>query len=458
LPATGVNWAGTLAERSQEIPKLPPTPPVIVVPGVTATYLRDLYPLPPQTIWAAIRKDHARAQPHPDDPRYEARQPAVVRADQLYEIAYQELIEELRYNLSDTENEPVPVFPFGYDWRHPLHLIEDKLAEFVCEVIDRTKLLRHYHRGGYADAPKVNLVGHSMGGLVIAGYIERFGAEKISKVATLATPYGGSFEAMVKMATGTANIGGNVSGSREREAARLTPSLYHLLPSFDTGITHDPADRLPPSTFDPSLWQPSILETLVSYIERHGVDPGRTKSERQNQGEILFKALLDEAADHRGRVDQLKLDTKGFDPRKWLCVIGVGATTRVRMQVDTRHGKPVFHLTSGDRLNQWGQTDAEVRKLTGDGTVHFKGAVPKFLPYESLLCVSPEDFGYWERIDASLTKLAGFHGILPNMNMVHRLLVRYFTGRNDPRGNTWGRPAPGVLANDWNPPLQLKRK
>jgi hypothetical protein len=39
------------------------------------------------------------------------------------------------------------------------------------------------------------------------------------------------------------------------------------------------------------------------------------------------------------------------------------------------------------------------------------------------------------------------------MDMLHRLIVRHFTGRPDRHGNTWGRPAPGVLADQWSPPL-----
>ena len=63
--------------------------PVIVVPGVTASYLRDMYPLPPETIWAVIKKDFDRAKLHPDDIRYEAQEPAVIRPDHAYEIAYE---------------------------------------------------------------------------------------------------------------------------------------------------------------------------------------------------------------------------------------------------------------------------------------------------------------------------------------------------------------------------------
>lgn len=41
-------------------------------------------------------------------------------------------------------------------------------------------------------AARLILVGHSMGGLVVRAYLRRSGAEKISRVVTLGTPYGGS--------------------------------------------------------------------------------------------------------------------------------------------------------------------------------------------------------------------------------------------------------------------------
>ncbi len=432
---------------------MPPSSPVIVVPGVTASYLRDLYPLPPETLWSVLRKDFERATLHPDDLRFEARQPALVRPGQLYEIAYEELIEELRYNLSDSPDEPVPVFPFGYDWRQPLEAVEHELAAFVEEVIARTRLLRHYARADYGAAPKVNLVGHSMGGLVIAGYIERFGAASVDKVATLASPFQGSFEAMVKITTGTADLGGSVPSSREREAARVTPSLYHLLPDFATGVTAAPG--LPGSTFDPGLWQPSIIETVASYVARHATAPPRGKRAQQREAERLFAAMLAEAAAHRARLAGLDLPEKGLASERWLCVVGAGEVTRVRMRVEKQRGKPYFRLSSADRMNHWGEAGAN-QTLSGDGTVHFKGAVPPFLPYESLVCVTPKDFGYWELGDRLTTRIGGFHGLLPNMNMLHRLLVRHFVDGRDRKENTWGRRAPGVAKEAWQPPLQLK--
>src|SRR5512138_2086642 len=243
-------------------------PPVIFLPGITGTYLRDEYQLPPDRVWGVLEHNFARVALHPDDPRFEAVEPARIRADSVFEIPYKEIIQELRYNLCPSEEQPIPVFPFAYDWRLPLDIIEKQFSDFVDEVIARTKLITHYVEEGYVEDPKVNLVGHSMGGLIIAGYLDTKGTDApVAKVATLGTPYKGSFEAVIKIATGTANLGTDTPNSREREAARLTSSLYHLLPTITDALeVDDPA--LPTSLFDPRLWQLSIVASVLAYVQK----------------------------------------------------------------------------------------------------------------------------------------------------------------------------------------------
>lgn len=443
--------------------------PVIVVPGITATYLRDDYLLPPDFPWTVMTKKFDRVALHPDDLRYESVEPARIQPDQLYEIAYRELIEELRHNLSPKADQPVPVYPFGYDWRQPLSAVEAKLEAFIDEVIDRTKLLRHYDADGYATDPRVNLVGHSMGGLIVAGSIERMSLagtaqQKIGKVASLASPFKGSFEAVVKIATGTANLGGDVPSSREREAARLTPALYHLFPSMkdEAAIYIEPG--LPKtSLFDPALIQPSVLETIAEFIRLNGLN----KKDKAAQAQDLLTAILDQARQHRERIEQFKLSDAGLTSNDWLCVVGVGSVTRVKMAIKNVKDKPIYDLSSAHRMNEWtneipkdeGDHQAEEkRRLTGDGTVPFDGAVPGFLALENLVCVTPDDYGYWELQDKVVSSKAGFHGILPNMNMLHRLLTTHFRNRRGDRNqknydNIWGRPAPGVTSNTWNPAI-----
>jgi pimeloyl-ACP methyl ester carboxylesterase len=440
--------------------------PVIVVPGITAAYLRDEYPVPPETVWAVLSKDYDRAALHPDDildktgkdaRAFEATEPARVMPDQIFEIAYKELVEELRHNMTAKEDRPVPVYPFSYDWRQPLEAAAERLAAFVDEVIGRTALTRHYFSDGYADRGTVSLVGHSMGGLVITDYIARHGAErKVGKVATLASPFQGSFEVVVKVTTGTANLGTSPPSSREREAARLTPALYYLVPSFKSGLITDPG--LPKSLFDPGLWQPSIVDTIAEYIRLHGRDPARSLAARQEQARQVFAAMLDAAKRHRERTATLDLAKAGLDASKWLAIVGVDATTRVDLKVTLAGNSPAFEFHQADRDNQWGNSAPQTAKRTGDGTVPFEGAVPPFLPYESLVCVTPDDFGFWEVADKVAMKAGGFHGLLPNMNMLRLLLARFFTGSGDPHGTTGGRPPPGVTDDAWSPPLSLKRK
>jgi hypothetical protein len=107
-------------------------------------------------------------------------------------------------------------------------------------------------------------------------------------------------------------------------------------------------------------------------------------------------------------------------------------------------------------MDRWEEDDD--RTMTGDGTVPLEGAVPKFLEKRNLVCVTPDDYGYWEFQDKALSKAAGFHGILPNMNMLHRMLVRFFTDGSDYHKNTWGAPMPGVTKLEWAPALDLTLK
>ena len=447
--------------------------PVIFVPGITGTYLSDDYPLPPEAVWSerfflgvvvGQRNDFERVSLHPDNPRYEAREPARVTSGQLYHTAYEEIIEELRYNLADRKDLPVPVYPFSYDWRLPLEQIEAQFADFVEEIIDRTRLMgRRYRR--YAECRTANLVGHSMGGLIIAGYLANCASgrkeSKIGKVVTLATPFQGSYEAVVKVATGTGDLGTSVPSPRERRAARLTPSLYHLIPSFENALDvqgDEETDSPATSWFDPEIWQLSIIESLADYIRTHAVAPGN-RAARLNKARGLLGGFLRTAQSHRSKVSLLKLKDVGLGANDWLCVVGVNARTRVALPIIKKGGEHEFILRGSDRKDRWtkGSTPEE-RRLTGDETVPFEGAIPQFLDYENLVCVTPDDFGSWELGNKLKSGLVGFHGILPNMNLLHRLIVRHFTGLRDRHGNTWAWPPPGVEYKDWKPPMRWLRK
>lgn len=426
-------------------------PPVIVLPGILGNYLRDTYPLPPEVVWQVLEgsRDYSRVLLHPDDDRrgftLEAHQPVRIEADQLVETIYGDLVAELRYELTRDRLEPVPVYPMPYDWRLRLDLAVDRLAAFVDEVIARTSLTRHYVLDGYTDAPKVALVGHSMGGLVIAGYLASARSrDKVAKVATIGTPYLGSLEAVVKLTTGTDNLGASPPSPREREAARLSPGVYHLLPSFAGAVTDDNGN--PVDLFEPSNWQTSLIGTIAQYVRDYGLrlDPARPPTVQASE---VLGILLDQAQKFRRKSSRPDLARAGLTENDYLCIVGVGVQTRVRAGMRIGPDGPSFVFAPEQDLRNAGEE-------TGDATVPFLGSLPPFLPRRKVVAVTPDDFAFLELKDRFVSAKAGFHAALPTMNMLHRLIARFIAGRDDPYHSTWGRPPPGVTAAEWDPPLR----
>lgn len=444
-------------------------PPVIVIPGITATELRDSYPGEAEPIWGLTSKDYRRTALHPDDLRYEQMQPSHVRPGDVFQIPYDGFVADLRHDLSPARDRPRPVYLFPYDWRQPLQRSVEALTAFIDSVIARTVLLRHYQRGeGYTQRDgRVDLVGHSMGGLLIAGYLARHADDhRLRKAITLGTPFGGSFEAVIKVVTGTAELGGAAPSTRERETARLTPSLYHLVPTEGLDIE---GDRLPRTLFDAGLWQPGVIESIAEHLRLNGLSPARGRTERLGQATILLQALLDRAAAFRADIDALDLDSVGLGAADWLSIVGVGERTRVALRIDDRGDGPGegpwFDLASVDRKNGYplpelrdGRITADLTD-TGDGTVPYLAARPPFVPHEALVCVATDDFGYWEIGDRLLRRITNLHSMLPAMNRVVKLCAAFLDSEQGQRASSHsgirGRRSPETLrtGREWSPPF-----
>ncbi len=432
--------------------------PVIVLPGITASTLVDQYPLDAQTLWSAVlNKEYERLSMHPDDPRYEAVEPALVRAERAFSMIYTDLVRALRYELTARADRPTPVFLFPYDWRQDLRRSATDLHDFVQEAIARTALLRHYK--GFAERdPRVDLVCHSMGGLLACEYLANFKARaRVRRVATLGTPFLGSLEALVKLLTGMGNLSGAVPHEREREAARSMTSIYQLLPSYG-GALLPVGDPPPPADlFRLEAWQYGVLESLSEYIRLHAVDPGGATT-RWTRAEALLGEFLAAARAHRRQVERLDLAAAGLGAQDWLAIVGIGAQTRVHVNVrfegGRRRGRRWPRYVMDEKpVSAWPENPRS--HDTGDNTVPLPAALPPFLPVETLVAVSPAEFGFWELRDRLLDAVSGFHAMLPNMNLCQRLVLKHL--RPEFRGQVKGRPVPGVAAGDWAPPIALER-
>ena len=416
--------------------------PVIVIPGITATSLVDHYPVKGDRIWSMLfDKEYERVALHPDDLRYEAIEPAHVLAGQLIPV-YDDLIKALRHELTPRADQPTPVFAFPYDWRMDIRLTAVKLKAFVDEVIARAKLLRHY---AAADDLKVDFVGHSMGGLVICEYLARFGrGARAGKVATIGTPYLGSVEAIVKIATGMSLLTGSEPKERERESARVTPAIYQLFPSYPGAIVG--ADGRDINIYDPRNMQASVEDSLAEFVRLYSAD---TKApQRRAKAAETLRNMLRWAFEHRQVVMKFRTAVAGITHSDWLAIIGVGQRTRLQLTVDRDRRGPRFVIDDDQFVSSLDGKQPDSRE-TGDGTVPMAGAIPPFLPATRPVCVVESDLGFFELRDRLLAEVGGFHGLLPRMNLVQRLVTKHLLPAY--RGEVWGRRLPGTPT--WNPPI-----
>jgi len=106
------------------------------------------------------------------------------------------------------------LFVFNYDWRQPIEETAQELNNFVDNNI--------------GEDDSVNLVGHSLGGLVSRAYWQQYGEEKVDKVVTLGTPHQGVVQAYEALA------GGKISDTLNWSSAALNILLRLRNPFYKT--------------------------------------------------------------------------------------------------------------------------------------------------------------------------------------------------------------------------------
>lgn len=164
---------------------------------------------------------------------------------------YQRLINTLTDNAKLKLNKDL--FIYNYDWRLPLDTQADNLKNYLDSVIKSNSKVK-----------KFRLIGHSLGGLVIRSYLERYNISdnKVIQALTIGTPHQGTLLAYPLWENGeiwsedlTSKIAlsqileicklkktdlrasfksGSISYPTKKDLIRsLIPSVHSLLPTFD---------------------------------------------------------------------------------------------------------------------------------------------------------------------------------------------------------------------------------
>lgn len=127
-------------------------------------------------------------------------------------------------------------FVFPYDWRKPISTTADELRVFL-----QTKI--------WSQNPTtpVNLVGHSMGGVVSRIYAQKYPSDNVSKVVTVGSPHRGVVQVYQPVAAGETqkddtflwlgtklliNLNRRNFSTDKVTVQSILPSLFDLLPTF----------------------------------------------------------------------------------------------------------------------------------------------------------------------------------------------------------------------------------
>jgi len=108
------------------------------------------------------------------------------------------------------------VYFFSYDFRQSVSDSADLLQKQIQNILNIT------------EKAKVDLIAHSLGGLIVSAYLERYGNENIGKVIILAAPYEGSPDTIKTALTGELTY---IPGSVLDTVTKITRDVRTSFPS-----------------------------------------------------------------------------------------------------------------------------------------------------------------------------------------------------------------------------------
>ncbi|MEE8592741.1 MAG: alpha/beta fold hydrolase [Candidatus Bipolaricaulota bacterium] len=113
----------------------------------------------------------------------------------------------------------VDLFTFPYDWRRDLLDISLLLASRIADILDQT------------GAEAVDIVAHSMGGLLARAYVNTVDSPPVRKLIMMGTPSHGSPDAFVALHSELGNGKLLLEDKNAQELSTNWPSVFQLLPT-----------------------------------------------------------------------------------------------------------------------------------------------------------------------------------------------------------------------------------
>lgn len=255
-----------------------------------------------------------------------------------------------------------PIYQFSYDWRKSNTLTMKKLDAFIKTIRKRGK---------------VDIVAHSMGGLVAAHYIREHGG-RVDKFISLCTPYEGAPHAYNQMASG--NIFGGIKDvilenlfGIEKEVVQGYDGLVELYPTAKMLCAYPYQKILNKENFDKIISKKykdydDLLEKLHEAGASEDLEPREVQSRMKSYlGTNRFVRFLKKAKNYRRHRSFSEPINLLYRPRT-MFIVGEGIDTQVSgyysvdeagetiiKEMVTKEGDglvPMFSACMGQRLDQ----------------------------------------------------------------------------------------------------------
>ncbi len=264
-------------------------------------------------------------------------------------------------------------YVFFYDWRQDNVKTAAQLSEFIDQI-----------RVDYKQPDlKVDIVAHSMGGLITRYYIRygsqdvvsdndfdkkvtMYGGDRVRRVILLGTPNLGSIKTLNRFITGV-KIGLKRIGT---ETLATMPSLYQLFPHpLNNWLVTNEGKALDRDLYDVEIWRrfqwsifdPQVRERIIA----------RYEDEAAGQAYLKILEAYFEKNLERARRFVWSLTIPLPEPHPKLIVFGGGCTlTPARIIVEEVNGESIVRLYPEDVVNKVTGVDYDALMLEpGDGSV-----------------------------------------------------------------------------------------
>ncbi|MGH8461848.1 MAG: lipase/acyltransferase domain-containing protein [Stenotrophobium sp.] len=363
-----------------------PQPPVIVIPGILGSRLRERgshREIWPGSLWNLFLGDHSRLALHINPKTLEPMDDDI-EANGLFEGVlgrdfYGQIIRTLeRYGGyragvpgQHQDGRQRRYYVFAYDWRQDNVVSARKLDALIEQI-----------RRDYGDPRlKVDVIAHSMGGLIVR-YFLRYGTVDVLDGNTFPVNLEGAAKLHTVVLLGTPNLGsvsslhGFLEGTRvglrriPTEVLATMPSMYELFPHpvYNWLVTPD-GKPLDLDLFNVEVWQGygwSVFDPeVVQRIRKNSAD-AQAADARVSLLQRYFAKRLERA---RRFVWSLTVPLPQT-PVKLVVFGGDCTLTPARLLVEDDHGNSVARLNPGEVRNPVAGVDyTQLMMEPGDGEV-----------------------------------------------------------------------------------------